>query len=88
MPRRVFEMEPKKVRYLGTLKIILANKHGAASKSPGIRSQDLDRRRKNVAGTAFRPDELRLAGIGPELAAQAQNLDVDAAIEHGFDRDQ
>jgi hypothetical protein len=46
------------------------------------RSQNLDRRRENVAGAAFCPDELRLAWIGLELAAQPQNLDVYAAIEH------
>src|SRR5262245_38626027 len=46
------------------------------------RSQNLDRRGENIAGTAFCLDQLRLALIGLELAAQSQNLNVNAAIEH------
>jgi hypothetical protein len=48
------------------------------------RSQDFYRQRKHVADAAFRPDELRLARIAFELAAQPQDLNVHAAVEHLF----
>jgi len=40
----------------------------------------LDRRRKHVADAALGPDEARRAGVGLELAPQAQNLHVDRSI--------
>ena len=48
------------------------------------RSQDFYRQRKHVADAAFRPDELRLARIAFDLAAQPQDLDIHAAVEHLF----
>jgi hypothetical protein len=44
-------------------------------------SEDLHRSGEHVTRTPLGPDELRRAGIDLQLAAQAQDLHVDAAIE-------
>jgi hypothetical protein len=46
------------------------------------RSQDFDGNGEYVTGAALGLDQLRLARIDFELAAQAQNLNVDAAVEY------
>ena len=53
----------------------LARAAGAPSKGLGWRGED-------VAGTPLGPNELGLARVGLQLAAQAQDLHVDAAVEH------
>src|SRR5262249_10123623 len=47
-----------------------------------LASRHLDRGVEHIAGAALGLDQPGLARIGLELAAQAQDLDVDAAIEH------
>jgi hypothetical protein len=43
-------------------------------------SPDLDRRRKTIPHTSLRLDEFRHAGIGFQLAAQAQDLHIGTAV--------
>jgi hypothetical protein len=50
--------------------------------SIGTGSRHFDRDRKDVSGPAFCLDQLRIARVGLELAAQTQDLHVDAAIEN------
>jgi hypothetical protein len=47
-------------------------------------SEPLDRNRKHIANPTLGLDDLGCAGIALKLAAQTQNLHVDAAIEHIF----
>ena len=44
-------------------------------------SQAFDGKREDVADTTLRPDDRRRARIAFELAAQAQHLHVNAAVE-------
>jgi hypothetical protein len=47
-----------------------------------IGSERPDRQGKHVANAAFGLDDPRRARVGLELAAQSQDLHVDAAVEH------
>src|SRR6185437_13364284 len=48
-------------------------------------SENLDGRREDIAGAAYRLDDRRLGRIGLQLAAQAPDLDVDGPVERpGF----
>ena len=45
------------------------------------RSDPLHRNRKNVPHAAFGPDDARRAGVRFELASEAKNLHIDAAVK-------
>src|SRR5208282_6578329 len=65
---------------------LIASGDGAKMCAPLVRESALrsprgDRGREDVAGTAHRLDQLRLAGVALDLAAQPRHLGVDAAVE-------
>ena len=50
----------------------------------GLASESFDRKREDVADAALGADDGRCAGIGLQLAAQAQHLHVDTTVEDVF----
>jgi hypothetical protein len=62
----------------------VASRIGLPRRDPDGRSKALDRNGEHISYTAFGLDDARRARVAFELAPQAKNLHVDAAIAHAI----
>jgi hypothetical protein len=62
----------------------VASRIGLPRRDPDGRSKALDRNGEHISYTAFGLDDARRARVAFELAPQAKNLNVDAAIAHAI----